>query len=60
MTDAGRSYVLSRLSDAPDLAALRRVWESLGVEYQRDPAILSHKDTLKKQMEAANATRTTP
>jgi len=52
MTDAGRSYVLSRLSDAPDLAALRRVWESLGVEYQRDPAILSHKDTLKKQMEA--------
>ena len=53
MTDAGRTFVLNRLSDAPDLPALRRVWESLGVEYQRDAAVMAHKDTLKKQMETS-------
>ncbi len=51
MTDEGRSYVLSRLSDAPNLAALRRVWESLGIEYQRDPVILAFKNQLKSQFE---------
>lgn len=51
MTDAGRAYVMQRLSDAPDLQGLRNVWESLGAEYKRDPQIFQHKETLKASHE---------
>jgi len=50
MTPEGRAYVLSRLSDCPDLAALAKVWGNLGFEYQRDPQIQSYKDKLKEAL----------
>lgn len=50
MTDQGRAYALARLSDCPDLPALKRVWESLGAEYQRDPAVQEMKDALKQEL----------
>ena len=50
-TTEARACVIARLSDAPNLPALRRVWESLGVEYRVNPEIMAHKDALKKQME---------
>lgn len=52
MTDEGRKFTIARLSDAPNIEALRRVWDSLGDEYRRCPVVAAHKDTLKKSMEA--------
>jgi hypothetical protein len=49
-TEAGKAFVLQRLFDAPDQEALRRVWESLGVAYQKDPDIRALKDQLKANM----------
>lgn len=49
-TPNGKAYVLHRLSDAPDLNALRRVWESLGREYQQDADVVAFKDLLKEGM----------
>jgi len=49
-----------RLSDAPNIEALRRVWESLGRDYRAKPQIIAHKDALKEQMEEGNATPETP
>lgn len=49
-TEAGRQFVLRRLGDCPDRAALRRVWESLGVEYQRDPLVQEFKDKMKEAL----------
>jgi len=51
MTDEGRKFILGRLSDAPDIRSLRKVWDSLGHEYARDPKIAAHKDQLKAQFE---------
>ncbi|KAF0675098.1 hypothetical protein [Profundibacterium mesophilum] len=53
MTENGRAFVIARLSDCPDLAALRRVWESLSAEYQRDGVVRAAKDALKTGMEGA-------
>jgi hypothetical protein len=50
MTPHGLAFVLSRLSSAPDLAALRRVWESLSPEYQRHPDVRAMKDKLKETL----------
>ena len=50
--EPGRVFAMARLSDAPDLSALRTVWEKLGHTYQRDPKISALKDQLKRQMEA--------
>lgn len=47
MTPEGRAHVIMRMSDAPSLAALQRVWGSLSAEYQRDPELIAHKDRLK-------------
>jgi len=60
MTPEGITYAIMRLSDAPNIEALRRVWESLGRDYRANPQIIAHKDTLKKQMEEGNATPETP
>jgi len=49
-TKTGRAFVLARLSAAHDLASLRRVWDSLGVAYQRDPVVQQFKDQLKSQL----------
>lgn len=47
MTDHGKAYVMNRLSSCPNLDTLRRVWDGLGVEYQRDASIIAHKEALK-------------
>lgn len=49
-TDHGRAFVIDRLATAPDLDALRRVWESLGVEYQNDPVVQKAKNDFKAGM----------
>lgn len=51
MTPHGLAYVLTRLSECPDLAALRRVWESLSPEYQKHPKVRDMKDRLKDQLQ---------
>lgn len=50
MTPQGRAYVISRLTSCPDLAALRRVWESVSYEYKGDADIVALKDKLKGQL----------
>lgn len=50
MTETGRSFAIARLASCHDLGALRRVWESLGAEYQRDPTIQRFKDDLKARL----------
>ena len=50
MTKEGRAFCLQRLSDAPDLAALQRVWESFGVDPKRDAAVVAHKDQMKEAL----------
>lgn len=46
----GRKFVLSRMNQCADSAALRRVWESLADAYKRDPIIQKAKDDLKKAL----------
>jgi hypothetical protein len=48
MTETGLAHVRLRLLSCPDLAALRRVWEGLGVEYQRHPDVMKLKEDLKQ------------
>jgi hypothetical protein len=50
MTPEGKAYTIMRLSEAPDMAALRRVWESLSKEYQNVPAIKAHKEAMKEAL----------
>lgn len=50
MTPHGRTFVIQRLADAPDLAALRRVWDSISFEYRADPDVLAMKDKLKESL----------
>jgi hypothetical protein len=50
MTPEGRTFAKQRLLSAPDLAALRRVWDSLGLDYARDPEIAALKDRLKEEL----------
>lgn len=50
MTQEGKSYALMRLSEAPDMTALRRVWESLSKEYQNVPGILAHYEAMKEAL----------
>ena len=54
-TDHGRAFVLQRLSDAPDLDSLRRVFASLSFRYQQDEQIIAAAKALAaghKQREA--------
>lgn len=50
MTPEGRSHIITRLTNAPDLDALRRVWDSVSFEYQADPKIQEFKDKMKRQL----------
>lgn len=50
MTPHGRKFVLSRLFDAPDLNALKAVWETISDEYKRDPVVVAAKDSLKEAL----------
>jgi len=52
MTTEGRKFILARLSAAPDLKGLRKVWDSLGHEYARDHVIAAHKEQLKAKFVA--------
>jgi len=51
MTPEGIAHCIARLSACPDLPALRRVWESLGVAYQRDPRVLQLKEQMKANLD---------
>jgi hypothetical protein len=50
-TPLGIAHCIARLSACPDLPALRRVWESLGVAYQRHPRVLQLKEQMKASFE---------
>lgn len=50
MNDTGKAYVIQRLGDCDTLDGLKRVWKSLGREYQNDPDIAALKDRLKASM----------
>ena len=49
-TDPGISHCISRLTTCPDLASLRRVWEGLGVAYQKHPLVLEAKERMKESL----------
>jgi hypothetical protein len=49
-TQTGIAHCLQRMHDCPDLGALRRVWQNLGVAYQREPVILQAKERLKETL----------
>ena len=48
------AFTLSRLSQAPDLDALRRVWESLSIEQKSDPYVREYKDRAKVILQGDN------
>ena len=52
-TATGKAHCVSRLTSCPDLTALRRVWESLAVAYQREPELVALKERIKADMGAA-------
>lgn len=52
MTDPARAFVLMRLFEAPDLDALRRVWDGLGDDWKADRQVRELKDALKAKFEA--------
>lgn len=45
------AYTLMRLGDAPDLAALKRVWDSLSDTQRMDREIEGYKEFYKAQFE---------
>lgn len=47
-TEHGKAFVLMRLSECPTLNALKTVWESIGLEYRKDPDVQAHKDRMKE------------
>lgn len=47
MTPHGLRFVIERLKLAEDMPALKRVWESLGIDYQRDPRAQAVKNQRK-------------
>lgn len=44
----GVTHVKARMMQAPNLAALRRLWEGFNPVYQRHPEVMKLKDDLKK------------
>lgn len=48
MTDQGRAHIAARLTQAPTLDALLRVWEGVGDDYKRDPQTLALKYQIEK------------
>lgn len=53
MTPTGIAFVINRLRSAPDMDTLRRVWGSLGHDYQRDPDIQKVKNECKEALRNA-------
>jgi len=45
------AFTLMRLSQAPDIDALKRVWLSLSTEQKADPYIVEYKDTYKRALQ---------
>ena len=52
MNAKARAFAMSRLIGAKDLPGLRAVWDTLGVDMQRDEQIRAMKDTLKDALRA--------
>ena len=50
-TEAGRKYVIDKLTSARNLRELAAIWATIGYSYQRDPRIFHLKESLKAQME---------
>lgn len=50
MADDGRKFVIYRLTACATREGLRKVWESLGREYQSDPKIKALKDEMKARL----------
>jgi hypothetical protein len=50
-TEAGRRYIVSKLTAAKSLAELAAVWATIGRSYREDTNIFRLKEMLKKQME---------
>jgi len=51
-TEAGRRYIVSKLTAAKNISELAAVWATIGRTYREDTNIFQLKEMLKKQMEA--------
>jgi hypothetical protein len=51
-TEAGRRYIVKKLTEAKNLAELAAVWATIGRSYREDTNIFELKEMLKKQMES--------
>ena len=51
-TEAGRRYIVSKLTAAKSISELAAVWATIGRSYREDTKIFQLKEMLKKQMES--------
>lgn len=50
-TEAGRKYIVDKLTSAKNISELAAVWATIGRSYREDTNIFQLKEMLKKQME---------
>lgn len=50
MSDKARAYAISRLASCDSLEALKRVWQSFGITYQKDAEVHRFKETMKEKL----------
>lgn len=50
-TEAGRRYIVKKLTEAKNISELEAVWNTIGRSYREDTNIFQLKEMLKKQME---------
>ena len=51
-TEAGRRYIVNKLTSAKNIIELAAVWATVGRSYREDTNIFQLKEMLKKQMES--------
>jgi hypothetical protein len=51
-TEAGRRYIVNKLTAAKNISELAAVWATVGRSYREDTNIFQLKEMLKKQMES--------
>jgi hypothetical protein len=51
-TEAGRRYIVDKLTAAKNIIELEAVWVTIGRSYREDTNIFQLKEMLKKQMES--------
>jgi hypothetical protein len=51
-TEAGRRYIVNKLTEAKTISELAAVWATIGRSYREDTNIFQLKEMLKKQMES--------